>query len=142
MVFAVMSLTQLAAAPLFGRLSDRVGRKMLVTVGFALASLMLLLYFFVETSFQLILVSIGVSVFLSVSPLLLAMLFDATPGRLRGMSMGVYGSFEDMGIMIGPPLYGLIWSIYAPGFAFVAGAAFQSLSILLIHVIYVEQERD
>ena len=142
MVFAVMSLTQLAAAPLFGRLSDRVGMKRLVTVGFALTSLMLLIYFFVETSFQLILVSIGVSAFLSVSPLLLAMLFEATPGRLRGMSMGVYGSFEDMGIMIGPPLYGLIWSIYAPGLAFVAGAVFQSLSILLILGIKVEPERD
>lgn len=142
MVSAIMSLTQLAAAPIFGRLSNSVGRKMLVTVGFALSSLMLLLFFFVETSLQLILVSIGVSVFLSVSPLLLAMLFEATPGRLRGMSMGVYGSFEDMGIVIGPPLYGLIWSIYAPGFAFLAGAAFQFLSILLIHVINVEQEGD
>lgn len=142
MVAAVMSLTQLAAAPLFGKLSYRVGRKRLVTVAFALASVMLLCYFYVETSLQLFLVSIGVSICLSASPLLLAMLSEATPGRLRGMSMGVYGTFEGIGLMIGPPIYSLIWSIHAPGFVFVASAAVQSLSFLLIHMIKVEPGKN
>jgi len=142
MVFAVMSLTQLVAAPIFGRLSYRFGRRRLVIAGFSFTSLMLFLFSFVATPLQLFAAVIGVSVCLSVNPLLLAMLFEATPSRLRGMSMGVYGTFEDMGLMMGPPLYSLIWSVYSPGLAFLSGAAIQSVSLVLILMFRVERRGD
>jgi MFS family permease len=54
--------------------------------------------------------------------------------------MGLYGSFEGVGSMIGPPIYGMIWSIFAPQWVFVAGAILQFMSILLVHLIKVKPE--
>jgi len=136
MVLATMSALQLTTTPIFGKLYDRVGKKNLIIISLAFSSLMLLCYFFVKTASQLLLVSIGLSIVSTQSPLLLAMLSEITPRKLSGMSMGVYGSFEDLGIMIGPPIYGLIWSTYAPSFIFVVSAAVQLLNILLVLIMF------
>ena len=65
-------------------------------------------------------------------PLLLAMLTDATPRGLLGTSMGIYSTFENLGIILTPPIYRLIWTSYAPNAIFVFGALTQILGILLL----------
>lgn len=139
---SVMSLTQLITTPIFGKLSERFTRRRLLIFGFSLSSIMLLCFFFVETPPQLFLVSIGTSIGISASPLLLAFLYEATPDNLRGLSMGLYGSFEGIGSMIGPPVYGFIWSVFAPHWVFVVGAILQFMSIMLVHLIKVEPETN
>jgi len=52
--------------------------------------------------------------------------------------MGMYGSFEDFGMMLGSPLYGFVWGFYAPHYIFIVGAAVQSLSIPLVHRIKIK----
>jgi len=135
---AIMSLTQLLAAPIYGRISNRTGNKPLLIFGFSLATMMLLTFSLIETPIQIFLVSIGLSIGLSASPLLVAILYEVTPRRLLGLSMGMYGSFEDFGMMMGAPLYGFVWSLYAPHYIFIVGAAVQSLSIPLVHRIKIK----
>jgi len=60
------------------------------------------------------------------------MLVDATPGSLLGTSMGIYSTFENLGIALTPPIYSLIWISYAPSAIFVFGALTQVLGILLL----------
>ena len=45
---------------------------------------------------------------------------EIEPSRLYGVAVGIYGSFEDIGVMVGPTVYGLVWSMYAPSFVFLA----------------------
>lgn len=135
MVDAAFFMTQLMVAPLFGWLSDRVGRKHLMVSSLTLSSLMLLCYLFAKTSSQLLLVSIGASMSFSMSSLLLALLSEITPSGLRGAALGMYGSFEDLGLFIGPILYGLIWTMYTPAFVFVVSSGTQILSIPLVFLI-------
>ena len=127
--------TMLFATPLFGRLSDRVGRKHIISTTLFLSSIMFLCYSLVKNPSQLLLVSIAVSMFSIQSPLLLAMLSEFTPRRLSGLSMGIYGSFEDLGLMVGPPIYGIIWSIYSPLSIFICSAGIQLFNTLLIILI-------
>ena len=131
----------LFATPLFGRLSDRVGRKHIISNTLFLSSIMFLCYSLVKTPSQLLLVSIAVSMFSIQSPLLLAMLSEFTPRRLSGLSMGIYGSFEDLGLMVGPPIYGLIWSIYSPLSIFICSAGIQLFNTLLI-ILIKEKQKD
>ncbi len=133
--------TMLFATPLFGRLSDRVGRKHIISTTLFLSSIMFLCYSLVKTPSQLLLVSIAVSMFSIQSPLLLAMLSEFTPRRLSGLSMGIYGSFEDLGLMVGPPIYGLIWSIYSPLSIFICSAGIQFFNTLLI-ILIKEKQKD
>lgn len=132
--------TMLFATPLFGRFSDRVGRKHIISTTLFLSSIMFLCYSLVKTPSQLLLVSIAVSMFTIQSPLLLAMLSEFTPRRLSGLSMGIYGSFEDLGLMVGPPIYGLIWSIYSPLSIFICSAGIQLFNALLI--ILIKEKED
>lgn len=131
----IMSLTMLLAAPIYGKISNRTGNKPLLIFGFSLATMMLLIFSLVETPLQIFLVSVGLSIGLSASPLVVAILYEVTPRRLFGLSIGMYGSFEDLGMMMGAPLYGFVWSLYAPHYIFLVGAAVQSLSIPLVHRI-------
>jgi MFS family permease len=125
---------QLIAAPFLGFLSDRVGRKAVISAGFVLSCLAFPCYLLVRSYFQLLLVSLAVSVCISANSMLLAMLSDVAPMRLRGTAMGTYGTFEDLGSLIGPLVYGFVWNAYGPALIFVAASAIQIPGILLFLV--------
>jgi len=139
-LLASVSGAQLVAMPLFGWLSDRFGRKRTAFLGFTLSSCLFLLYFLAGTSYQLLMVSIVVGVGLSGTSLLLAMIPDITPNTMYGTAIGIYGSFEDLGVIIGPLLYGFIWSAYGPVYIFAATALTQILGAVLLFGI--EQKRS
>ncbi len=46
--------------------------------------------------------------------------------------MGIYSTFENLGIVLTPPIYSLIWSAYTPGAIFLFSALTQTIGILLI----------
>jgi MFS family permease len=134
-LISATSLSQLIAMPLLGWLSDRFGRKRAALSGFLFSSAVFMFYLLVKTSSQLLLVSMMVSVGLAASSLLLALVPDVAPRTLYGTTVGLYGSSEDLGIIIGPLLYGLVWSAFGPVFIFVASAFTQVVGALLVLAI-------
>jgi MFS family permease len=140
-LIATVSAAQLVAMPMLGWLSDRFGRKRTAIVGFTLSSCTFLLYFLAGTSFQVLLVSIAVGVGLSGTSLLLAMISDVTPSTMYGTAIGIYGSFEDLGIMIGPLVYGFVWSATGPVYIFAASAIAQILAAALVFAIEQNQPK-
>ena len=131
-LLSATSAAQLAAMPVLGLLSDRLGKVRTLLMGFALASSILLLCSLAKTSFQLILASIILFVALSASYLLLAMVPDVAPNTLYGTAVGVYGSFEDFGVATGPLVLGLVWSSFGPVFIFAATTITQVLAAMLV----------
>jgi len=139
-LLSAMSLSQLSAIPLLGWLSDRFGRKRMAFAGFLLSSAVFMSYPLVQTSPQLMLISIIVSVGLAASSLLLALVPEVTPRTLYGTAVGLYGSFEDLGIIVGPLLFGLVWVAYGPVFIFVASSLTQIVGALLVLAIHPRQK--
>jgi len=132
MLRSVMSLTSLIATVFFGKISDSINKRHLVAGGFLGATIFFIAYPFLKAKILVYLVSIGVSIFMSVYPLVVAMVADLTPRNLLGLSMGVFGSFEDTGFMIGPAIYGLVWTIYQPGYVFLTSAVFTIICFIMI----------
>jgi predicted MFS family arabinose efflux permease len=93
------------------------------------------MYFLARTPNQIVIVSVAVGLGLSVTSLLLGMIPDVTPGVRFGAVIGVYGSFEDLGVVIGPLMYGLVWSATSPIYIFAVSAVAQVLSAILILAI-------
>ncbi|HUS78650.1 MAG TPA: hypothetical protein VM050_08320, partial [Patescibacteria group bacterium] len=62
----------------------------------------------------------------------LATLSKVAPRELSGMAMGMYGSFEDLGLIIGPVIYGLIWNGYEPALIFPAAAVISLLGLVFL----------
>ncbi|MGD0690274.1 MAG: MFS transporter [Candidatus Bathyarchaeia archaeon] len=134
-LISTVAASQLVAILFLGWLSDRFGRKPMIIVGFLLCSGSFLLYLLANTAYQIFLVSIAAGLGLSATSLLLAIVPDVTPKRMYGTVVGIYGSCEDLGIIMGPLVYGLVWSAIGPTYIFVASAVTQVLSAALVFAI-------
>jgi len=131
-LLATISGTQLVSMPALGWLSDRFGLKRTAVLSYTLAGLLVLLYFLAGTVYQVFLVSIAVGIGLSGLFLLLALVPTVASKEVYGRVIGAYGSCEDLGIVIGPIIYGLVWSTYGPIYIFAVCALTQLLGALLV----------
>ena len=131
-LLASISGTQLVSMPVLGWLSDRFGRKRTAVLSYALSAFLFLLYFLAETPYQVFLVSFALGVGLSGLFLLLAMIPTFASRGTYGRVIGTYGSFEDLGIMIGPVIYGFVWSSYGPVYIFLVCSLAQFLAAFLV----------
>jgi MFS family permease len=132
-LFSVSNVIGFLTTPVFGWLSDALGRRRVVLSSFLLSAISLFGFTLVKTSLQLTLALVIFRVISSpITPLVLAMLTDVTPRRLMGASMGIYSTFENLGIVLAPPIYSVIWSAYAPGAIFLFSALTQMIGVLLI----------
>jgi predicted MFS family arabinose efflux permease len=67
---------------------------------------------------------------------------DVAPNSMYGAAVGVYGSFEDLGIITGPLLFGFVWNAFGPVFIFAASSITQLLGAVLILAIEQERSKD
>ena len=134
-LISTIAASQLVAMLFLGWISDRFGRKLTAIVGFLLCSASFLLYLLANTALQIFFVSIAVGLGLSGTLLLLSLVPDVTPKSMYGTVVGIYGSCEDLGIIMGPLVYGLVWSAIGPVFIFVAASITQMLAAALVFAI-------
>jgi len=129
---AIFSFTGLLASITIGKLSEHVRKEPIIFAGFMSSSLFFLSFYLAVTPFHTYLLSTLIAVSFSVYPLVVASLSELAPKEHIGLSMGIYGSFEDMGMMIGPALYGLIWELFSPRHLFLFSGFIQITGTVLI----------
>jgi len=129
---AIFNGASVVMAPLFGRISYKIGEKSLIVSGLCLYSLMMLSYAFVKDIHQIVLVTFGAAVSFSlVNPSLLALLTRSVTLYPHGAVMGVYGACEDLGVMIAPVIYGICWSTYGPASIFYVYPIIATVGVIL-----------
>jgi MFS transporter, DHA1 family, tetracycline resistance protein len=116
---ASFSAMQLAAAPFWGRVSDRVGRRPLL-IGALFASSFSYLMFGFAHSFWLLLVSrMAAGAAGGTITIAQAYVADTTAHEERARGMGHLGAASGLGVMLGPAVGGAVsqwWGLGAPGF--------------------------
>jgi DHA1 family multidrug resistance protein-like MFS transporter len=132
LLLAALSATQLAAMPAVGWISDRFGRHRTAVLVYTAAAFIFLMYFAVDSAYQMFLVSIALGVGLSGTSLLLSLIPTVSTGSTYGATVGAYGSCEDLGIIIGPLLFGFVWSAYGPVYIFAVCSVTQLLGASLL----------
>ena len=113
LLMSVYSLAQLIFAPLWGSLSDRVGRKPVILTCLLGSSVFYLWFAFADTLSVLFLTRILAGVFGAVMSVAMACIADLTGERARSKNMGLVGAGIGLGFVIGPFL--------GAGFGFVGG---------------------
>jgi MFS transporter, DHA1 family, tetracycline resistance protein len=118
----IYSLMQFVFAPVWGRLSDRIGRKPVLLVSIVMTAVCFFVYGG-ATSFAVLLVSRALAGAATANiAIAQAYVADVTTPEGRAKGMGVIGAAFGLGFVLGPPMGGLLSSISlgAPGYA--AGA--------------------
>ncbi len=128
---AVFSGSSVVLYPICGAFSDKIGRKKTIVVGFLMSFLASVMCPLIKDVYQLLpLITLAAFGFSLLPPSFIVLLSKHFPKGARGAAIGLYGSFENLGIMIGPILYAFSWNLN-PIFIFYFCAAAQIIGILI-----------
>src|SRR5579863_10762515 len=128
MILSIYSLMQFLAAPILGRISDRVGRRPIIMLGLLGSSVSYLIYGFAN-SFVWLLLSRGVhGACAATVSTAQAYVADTTTETERTHGMGMIGAAFGLGFVLGPAIGGLLGhsSLRTPAF-FAAALTFANL---------------
>ena len=132
-LMAVYSLMQLLFAPIWGRISDRIGRKPVIIIGILGLSFSFYLMG-ISTSLWMLFVARIIGGILSSAnmPTVMAYVADITSLEDRGKGMGVVGAATGLGFVFGPALGGVFSKINLSIPFYVAGVT----SLLTFFVVW------
>ncbi len=125
LLFAVYSLIQFFFAPIWGQVSDRIGRKPPLLIGLLGFSVSFFLFGLATELWMLFAARIlGGLLSAAVLPTVMAYIADTTDEEHRGGGMGILGAAMGMGVTFGPVIGGFLGEISpALPFFFAAGLA-------------------
>lgn len=131
-LMATYSLMQLISAPLWGILSDRYGRKPILSIG-VLGYAVTLFMFGLAKSFTMLFIARSLSGILSSAtmPTAMAYIGDNTPQQEKSKGMGQLGAMVGVGVIIGPLMGGLL-STDSLSLPFFIGSGLAFLALLLV----------
>ena len=133
LLMASYGVMHLIFSPLWGRLSDRIGRKPVIFIGM-LGSGLAVLFFGLATELWMLFAARILSGILSsaTSPAAMAYISDSTSPRERSGGIGILSAALGLGMILGPALGGLLaMDSLATPFFIAAGLSFVTLILIL-----------
>ena len=114
---ASFSIAQLFSAPLWGRVSDRYGRRPALLIGLASSAVAYVVFAYADTLWLLLVSRLVQGAGGGTVGVIQAYVADATAPEDRAKSFGWLSASSNLGVMIGPVLGSLAYrlSIHAPG---------------------------
>lgn len=129
---------QLFGTPVVGRLSDRISVKKMLSLMLGASCVLLLTYMYASTPLHLTVITVLVIFSFSSQSVSLIMLSKLADREKLGMTMGLYGSFEDLGLIVGPLIFGVVWEVLGPKYLFPVAAMAIFLAIISLSVVKIE----
>lgn len=114
LISASYSLMQFVFAPMWGRLSDRIGRRPVVLASIAIGSFGFLVFGFAESLWMLFLARMVAGFGNANLGTVQAIVADVTTGKDRARGMGIIGAAFGLGFIFGPVIGGLTGSAWGP----------------------------
>lgn len=132
LIFAAFSLSRALCMPVFGRLSDRKGRKPFIIAGLLSYALISLAFVMTRDVSQLVAIRFvqGIASAMLI-PVVLAYVGDITPQGRKGATMGLFNMSLLFGLSIGPVIGGLISDLLNLQAAFLGMGLLASIGFVL-----------
>lgn len=134
-VLVAMNVVYAAAAYPFGRLSDRMSRRMLLLLGIGFLIVADVVLATAATFWQVLAGAVFWGLHMGSTQGLLSTLTVAeVPANLRGTAFGFYSLITGVALLVASILAGWLWTVGGPGATFTAGAIFAGLAVVGIIV--------
>lgn len=132
LIIASFSALQLVAAPIWGRFSDRRGRRPLLIIGLFASALSYLLFALADSIWLLLLSRAAAGAAGGTISVAQAYVADSTEGEERARGLGLIGAASGLGIMLGPAIGGYFsrYGLGAPGYVAAALCLFNALTAI------------
>ena len=130
----IYSLMQFVFAPIWGRLSDRIGRRPVLLASIAMTALAFLMYGLAGNFTVLVLSRAFAGAATANIAIARAFVADVTPPEGRAKGMGIIGAAFGLGFVLGPAIGGVLShrSLALPGLAAAALAALNGVAAWFI----------
>ncbi|MFH1383258.1 MAG: MFS transporter [Chloroflexota bacterium] len=139
-LFTVSGLVTAVLLIPMGRLADWRGKKVFIIVGLLLSAIAMagiaLARSFPWLLGAVVLQGLSMAIF---SPAAVALLSDTVPRHRQGTAMGIYGSAEDVGNIVGSALGGFVWVAGGPQLTFLTGTIASGLGALICFTFIKEK---
>ena len=114
-IMAIYSLMQFVFAPIWGRASDRVGRRSILLIGILGYAVTFLLQGFSQNIWQFAAARALSGIISSATlPTAMAYIADITPHEKRAQGVGILGAAMGVGMIFGPMLGGVLTHVHPP----------------------------
>ncbi|WP_026576434.1 MFS transporter [Bacillus sp. UNC438CL73TsuS30] len=138
LLMAVYSFMQLIFAPIWGRVSDRIGRKPVMIIGIAGLGISFLIQGLSTQLWMLFAARILGGILSSANmPTAMAYVADITTEENRGKGMGIIGAATGLGFVFGPAVGG-IFSKISLGLPFLLASASSFITLILVFLLLKE----
>ncbi len=136
LVFSMMAFLNLVVLAPSGVMADRFGRKAVIVPATFMTGLAILLFAVSNHVWLFVLAGVVLGVGAGVAgPAPAAYAADIAPPGLRGVTMGLYRTFGDLGFFLGPILAGWLADVSSFGWALGVNAALLALCALLFGLL-------
>ncbi len=126
-------------SPLWGRFSERKGRKLSILIGLAGFSVGFALFGLADTYREFLGARILGGIFAAATlPAIFAYVTDVSTPEKRSMSMGIVGASIGLGVVMGPAFGGFISHFYGYRMPFFAASALGVITFVLVAIILPE----
>jgi multidrug resistance protein len=139
-LIAAFSIAQLASAPLWGRFSDRYGRRPALLVGLLVSAVAYVIFAFASTLWLLLLSRVVQGLGGGTIGVVQAYVADASDPKDRAKSLGWLSAATSFGAVVGPAIGSALihWGRHAPGIA----SAIFCVFISIFAAVYLRESRD
>ncbi len=139
LIFSAFSFSRIIFLPVFGRMSDRYGKKRVISIGLAFYSIISLAYLLSKTPFELTVVRLihGVTSAM-VIPVAMALAVESAPDGMEGRHIGIFNFALFSGFAIGPTLGGLFTDLLGINYAFVSMSVLSLITLTLTILTFPE----
>ena len=138
---ASYSLMQFVFAPMWGRLSDRIGRRPVVLTSIAIAGCGFLVFGFASSLWMLFAARMVAGFGNANLGTVQAIVADVTEGKDRAKGMGIVGAAFGLGFVFGPVIGGLVGARFGPNMPAFVSAGLAALNWALAFAILPETRK-
>lgn len=138
-LWVAYNLVATVSAPIFGSLSDKIGRKPVIVTSFIFYAALYVLFAFADVNWEIWMLFAGYGVYYGLSKgVFKAYIADLVPAEQRGTAYGVFNTGIGLALLPASLMMGFVWDLFGSQWAFLVSAGF-SLVGFLIYVVGVRK---